>query len=126
MPGPVVVGGGGGFCDVLCFEYEVFCDLSGTTINKAYSVVARVVEPELGDEVRGPGREAEHRLDGFRDSREVGLRVLLEAAGVSDSYNVRMRDVGRDLSARAEKERPRTGMTSINCNAERRTPVKFS
>ena len=26
MPGPVAAGGGGGFCDVLCFEYEVFCD----------------------------------------------------------------------------------------------------
>ena len=46
--------------------------------------------PELDDEARGPGGEAEHRLDGFRDSHEVGLRVLLEAAGVSDPYEIRV------------------------------------
>ena len=115
---------GAGVSVMFCvLSMKCFAILLGTTINKAYSVVARVVEPELDDEARGPCGEAEHRLDGFRDSREVGLRVLLEAAGVSDSHNVRMRDVGRDLSARAEKKRPRTGLITINCIAERCTPV---
>ena len=57
-------------------------------LNIAYSVVARV-EPkreDLSDELR---RE-EGRLKDRRDPRDVGLRVLLESAGVSDSYDVRV------------------------------------
>jgi len=38
-----------------------------------------------------------------RDPRDVGLFVLLESAGVSDSYDVRVRVIDGDLSARAEK-----------------------
>ena len=37
------------------------------------------------------------------DPRDVGLRVSLESAGVSDSYEVRLRVICGDLSARAEK-----------------------
>ena len=101
MPGPVAAGGGGGFCDVLCFEYECFAILLGTTINKAYSVVPRV-EPALevlSDELR---RE-EGRFEDRRDPREVGLLVFFPAAGISDSYDVRLRVIGGYLSARAEK-----------------------
>ena len=82
---------------------KCFAIMLGTTINKAYSVVARVVEPELDDEARWPCGEAERRLEGVRDPREVGLRVLLEAAGVSDSHEVRVRVIGGYLSAGAEK-----------------------
>ena len=47
-----------------------------------YSVEPRV-EPVLGDEARGPGREAELRLECFRDPCEVNLRVLFKStAGV--------------------------------------------
>ena len=46
------------------------------TFNITYSVVARVVEPELDDEARRPCGEAERRLEGVRDPREVGLRIL--------------------------------------------------
>ena len=62
-----------------------------------------MVEPELDDEARRPCGEAERRLEGVRDPREVGLRVLLEAAGVSDSYEVRVRVIGGYLSAGAEE-----------------------
>ena len=48
-------------------------------------------------------RREEGRLKDRRDPRDVGLRVSLESAGVSDSYEVRGRDIGGDLSARAEK-----------------------
>ena len=68
MPGPVAAGGGGGFCDVLCFEYECFAILLGTTINKAYSVVPRV-EPELRDAAGWLGRKAKHRCKSRRDPR---------------------------------------------------------
>ena len=43
------------------------------------------------------------RLEDRRDPRDVGLSVSLESAGVSDSYEVRLRVIGGDLSARAEK-----------------------
>ena len=57
-------------------------------------------EPEdLSDELR---RE-EGRLKDRRDPRDVALRVSLESAGVSDSYDVRLRVICGDLSARAEK-----------------------
>ena len=59
-------------------------------------------EPEdLSDELR---RE-EGRLKDRRDPREVSLLVLLEAAGVSDSYDsdVRVRVIDSYLSARAEE-----------------------
>ena len=72
------------------------------TCDTHYSVVARV-EPEthdVSDEFRWEeGRRREDR----RDSREVSLLVLLEAAGVSDPYDVRVRVIGGDLSAGAEK-----------------------
>ena len=71
------------------------------TVNIAYSVVPRV-EPkreDLSDELR---RE-EGCLKDRRDPRDVGLSVSLEPAGVSDSYDVRVRVIGGDLSARAEK-----------------------
>ena len=55
-----------------------------------HSVVARV-EPELHDLPDHLGRE-EGRLKDRRDPREVGVRVFLEAAGVSDSFDVRVRD----------------------------------
>ena len=54
---------------------------------------------DLADEFR---RE-EGRLKDRRDPRDVGLRVSLEPTGVSDSYEVRLRVIGGDLSARAEK-----------------------
>ena len=37
------------------------------------------MEPVLGDEARGPGREAQLRLESFRDPCEVSLRVLFES-----------------------------------------------
>ena len=43
------------------------------------------------------------RLEDRRDPRDVGLSVSLESAGVSDSYEVRLRVICGDLSARAEK-----------------------
>ena len=43
------------------------------------------------------------RLEDRRDPRDVGLSVSLESAGVSDSYEVRLRVIGGYLSARAEK-----------------------
>ena len=73
------------------------------SFNITYSVVARVVEPELDDEARWPCGEAERRLEGVRDPREVGLRVLLEAAGVSDSYQVRVIVTRGDLSASTQE-----------------------
>ena len=37
-PGPVVVaGGGGGFCDVLCFDYEVFCDFVNRSTSRNHN-----------------------------------------------------------------------------------------
>ena len=60
------------------------------------------MEPEredLSDELR---RE-EGRLKVRRDPRDVGLSVSLESAGVSDSYEVWVRVIGGELSARAEK-----------------------
>ena len=54
---------------------------------------------DLSDELR---RE-EGRLEDRRDTRDVGLRVSLESAGVSDSYEVWVRVIGGELSARAEK-----------------------
>ena len=54
---------------------------------------------DLSDELR---RE-EGRLEDRRDPCDVGLRVSLESAGVSDSYEVRLRVIGGDLSAHAEK-----------------------
>ena len=95
---------GAGVSVMFCvLSMKCFAILLGTTINKAYSVVARVVEPELDDEARWPCGEAERRLEGVRDPREVGLRVLLEAAGVSDSHEVRVRVIGGYLSAGAEE-----------------------
>ena len=43
------------------------------------------------------------RLEDRRDPRDVGLSVSLESAGVSDSYDVGVRVIGGELSARAEK-----------------------
>ena len=43
------------------------------------------------------------RLEDRRDPRDVGLSVSLESAGVSDSYEVWVRVIGGELSARAEK-----------------------
>ena len=43
------------------------------------------------------------RLEDRRDPRDVGLSVPLESAGVSDSYEVWVRVIGGELSARAEK-----------------------
>ena len=43
------------------------------------------------------------RLEDRRDPRDVGLSVSLESAGVSDSYEVRLRVIGGYLSARAEE-----------------------
>ena len=38
IPGPVVVaGGGGGFCDVLCFDYEVFCDFVNRSTSRNHN-----------------------------------------------------------------------------------------
>ncbi len=48
-------------------------------------------------------RREEGRLEDRRDPRDVGLSVSLESAGVSDSYDVGVRVIGGDLSARAEK-----------------------
>ena len=46
---------------------------------------------------------AKRRLEDRRDPRDVGLSVSLESAGVSDSYEVWVRVIGGELSARAEK-----------------------
>ena len=54
---------------------------------------------DLADEFR---RE-EGRREDRRDPSDVGLRVSLESAGVSDSYEVWVRVIGGELSARAEK-----------------------
>ena len=54
---------------------------------------------DLSDEFR---RE-EGRLKDRRDPCDVGLSVSLESAGVPDSYDVRVRVIGGDLSAHAEK-----------------------
>ena len=43
------------------------------------------------------------RLEDRRDPRDVGLSVSLESAGVSDSYEVRLRVIGGYLSARPEE-----------------------
>ena len=48
-------------------------------------------------------RREEGRRKDRRDPRDVGLSVSLESAGVSDSYDVWVRVIGGDLSARAEK-----------------------
>ena len=48
-------------------------------------------------------RREEGRRKDRRDPRDVGLSVSLESAGVSDSYEVRLRVICGDLSARAEK-----------------------
>ena len=73
--------------------FVMFCVLSmrRTAIlldnNQANLLAARVVEPELGDDL--PDR-AGRRCVGvsFRDSRDMFLCVFLETAGVSDSYDV--------------------------------------
>ena len=69
--------------------------------HSAYSVVPRV-EPELKD-LSDEFRREEGRLKDRRDPRDVGLSVSLESAGVSDSYEVWVRVIGGELSARAEK-----------------------
>ena len=90
----------------------------------AYSVVPRV-KPKLED-LSDELRREEGRLKDRRDPCEVGLLVPFESASVSDSIEVRARAVGRDLSARAEKERPRTAKPAEECKAERCPPVIFS
>ena len=72
----------------------------------AYSVEPRV-KPKLED-LSDEFRREEGCLKDRRDPCEVLLCVLLEAAGVSDPYDVRvselrMRVIGGDLSARTEK-----------------------
>ena len=72
----------------------------------AYSVEPRV-KPKLED-LSDEFRREEGCLKDRRDPREVGLLVFFPAAGVSDSYDVRvselrMRVIGGDLSARTEK-----------------------
>ena len=72
-------------------------------------------------------RREEGRLENRRDPRDVGLSVSLESAGVSDSYDVRVRVIGGELSARAEKERPNTvtsmcGCHIYDCQIERSPP----
>ena len=64
-------------------------------------VVPRV-EPVLED-LSDEFRREEGRLEDRRDPREVGLLVFFPAAGVSDSYDVRARVVGRDLGTGAEE-----------------------
>ena len=64
-------------------------------------VVPRV-EPVLED-LSDEFRREEGRLEDRRDPRDVGLSVSLESASVSDSYDVRVRVICGDLSARAEK-----------------------
>ena len=70
--------------------------------HSAYSVVPRV-EPELKDLSDEFRREEGRRREDRCDPSEVGLLVFFPAAGVSDSYDVRVRVIGGDLSARAEK-----------------------
>ncbi len=65
------------------------------------SVVARV-EPELED-FPDEFRREKRRFEDRRDPHDVGLSVSLEPAGVSDSYDVRVRVIVGDLSASAEK-----------------------
>ena len=60
------------------------------------------MEMELKDFPDEFRREDGRRKD-RRDPRDVGLRVSLESAGVSDSYEVRLRVIGGYLSARAEE-----------------------
>ena len=48
-------------------------------------------------------RREEGRLEDRSDPRDVGLSVSLKSAGVSDSYEVRLRVIGGYLSARAEE-----------------------
>ena len=53
IPGPVAAGGGGGFCDVLCFEYKVFCDFvrqQSTNLLRSTPRAARTPRPS------GPSR----------------------------------------------------------------------
>ena len=65
--------------------------------------VVTEMQPELHDLAHDLGREAPPvRGEELGHGGEVILRVLLEAAGVSDSYDVRVRLVDGDLSARAE------------------------
>ena len=64
-------------------------------------VVPRV-EPVLED-LSDEFRREEGRLEDRRDPREVGLLVFFPAAGVSDSYDVRLRVIGGYLSAHAEE-----------------------
>ena len=86
----------------------------------AYSVVARV-EPELED-LSDEFRREEGRLEDRRDPCEMLLLVSLESAGVSDSYDVRVRVIGGDLSARAEKYRPHMAMIMCDRVVERCPP----
>ena len=81
-------------------ERWVMCDNVYNQHN-LHSVVARV-EPELEDLSDKLRREEGRRKDRC-DPCDVGLSVSLESAGVSDSYNVRMRVISGYLSARAEK-----------------------
>jgi len=64
-------------------------------------VVPRV-EPVLED-LSDEFRREEGRFEDRRDPGEVLLRVPSEPAGVSDSYDVRARVVGRDLGTGAEE-----------------------
>ena len=64
-------------------------------------VVPRV-EPVLED-LSDEFRREEGRFEDRRDPGDVLLRVPLEPAGVSDSYDVPVRVIGGYLSARAEK-----------------------
>ena len=64
-------------------------------------VVPRV-EPVLED-LSDEFRREEGRLEDRRDPGEVLLRVPSDPAGVSDSYDVRARVVGRDLGTGAEE-----------------------
>ena len=65
-------------------------------------VVPRV-EPELEDLSDEFRREEGRRREDRRDPCEVLLRVSLEPAGVSNSYDVSVRVIGGYLSAGAEK-----------------------
>ena len=86
------------------FRVVVAVAAATATVRRRLKIIVPSVEPKLKD-FPDEFRREEGRLKDRRDSREMLLRVPLEPAGVSDSYDsdVRVRVIDSYLSARAEE-----------------------
>ena len=75
------------------FRVVVAVAAATATVRRRLKIIVPSVEPKLKD-LSDEFRREEGRLKDRRDSREMLLRVPLEPAGVSDSYEVWVHVIG--------------------------------